>query len=316
VTSQSEPISAIIPTLGRPKLLNLCLESLSRQTVPVSEVIVVHCGDDDATQTLAEDFRWRQRGMIVRYFHYEERNCAQQRNFAVQQASHENLLLVDDDIEVDSDWTEELFRPIWSDPAVAATMGNVVNQPMGSPTLLWRIYRMLLHGRRKGLEPGRVVGAALPNGFPVNAQEPIASEWIGGGASAVRRTAFSSAGGFAPFFTGSSPGEDLDLGYRLSRKWEIYYIPTARCVHHQSPSGRESTTRHQYLSMRSRFGILTATMRKSRFVALGHIALWAFVQGVSEIAAIRRGMLRTDLLSAWSGRARGFLSCLRWVPGH
>lgn len=317
VTAQtSKAISVIIPTLGRPELLNVCLEGLSKQTVPVTDVIVVHCGDDAATRILTDDLRWRQRGMTVRYFHHEERNCAKQRNFAVQHAAHENLLLIDDDIEVEPDWAEELFRPIWSDPLVVATMGNLVNHPMASPTLLWRIYRILLHGRRKGLEPGRMVGAALPNGFPVNAQEPIASEWIAGGASAIRRTAFTSAGGFAPFFDGSSPGEDLDLGYRLSRNSKVYYIPTARCVHHQSSSGRESTNRHQYLSMRSRFGILTATMGKSRVVALGHIGLWAFVQCMSEIAQIRRGMLRTDLLRAWSGRARGFLSCLRWVPGH
>jgi len=61
---------------------------------------------------------------------------------------------------------------------------------------------------------------------------------------------------------------------------------------------------------------LTATMGKSRVVALGHIGLWAFVQCLSEIAGLRRGMLRPDLFRAWLGRARGFLSCLRWVPGH
>ena len=311
-----EPISAIIATLGRPELLNLCLESLSRQTVPVTEVIVVHCGEDAGTETLVNDLRWRQLGMTARYFHYQERNCAKQRNFAVQQASYQNLLLVDDDIEVEPEWTAELFKPIWSDSEVAATMGNLVNQPMASPTFLWRVYRMLLHGRRKGLEPGRLVGAALPNGFPVNARDPIACEWIGGGASAVRREYFTSVGGFASFFAGSSPGEDLDLGYRLSRKLKTYYIPSARCVHHQAPSGREPTDHHQYLSMRCRFGILTATMRKRRIVALGHIGLWALVQGLSEIAQIRRGMPRSELVKAWLGRARGLLSCLRWVPGH
>jgi len=254
--------------------------------------------------------------MTARYFHYEERNCARQRNFAIEQAAYENLLLVDDDIEVEPEWAEELFKPIWSDGSVAATMGRLVNQPMASPTFLWRLYRMLLHGRSRGLEPGRMVGAALPNGFPVNAEKPIACEWIGGGASAVRRKAFIAAGGFASFFTGSSPGEDLDLGYRLSRQWKVYYIPSARCVHHQAASGRETTDHHQYLSMRFRFGILTATMGKNRIVALGHIGLWAFVQCLSEIAGLRRGMLHPDLFRAWLGRARGFLSCVRWVPGH
>jgi len=278
--------------------------------VPVSEVVVVHCGDDAETLEVTNDARWSKAGMHVRYFHYPERNCARQRNFAIERATHDNLLLIDDDIEVDSHWAEELFHPIWTDPTVGATMGNLVNQPMATPTFFWRIYRVIMHGRVKGFEPGRLVGAALPNGFPTAAQQPIPCEWIGGGASALRREAFQSVGGFASFFAGSSPGEDLDLGYRISRTWKVYYVPSARCIHHQAPSGREQSDQHQYLSMRSRFGILTITMGKNRYVALGHIGLWAMVQCLSEVASLRHGLLRPDLPRAWSGRLRGFLSCV------
>ena len=308
--SDTRPVSAIIATVGRPELLKVCLESLARQTAPVSEVVVVHCGDDAETAAVTTEPRWREAGLEVRYFHHPERNCAQQRNFGIQQAQHDNLLLVDDDIEVDPRWTERLFKPIWSDTRVGATMGRLVNQPMATPTLFWRIYRIVLHGRRKGYEPGRLIGAALPNGFPTTAEEPIACEWIGGGASALRREAFESVGGFAPFFEGSSPGEDLDLGYRLSRRWQVYYVPAARCIHHQAPSGREASDRQQYLSMRSRFGILTITMGKKRHVALAHIGLWALVQFLSEVASLRHGVMRADLPLAWSGRLRGFFSCM------
>jgi GT2 family glycosyltransferase len=303
-------ISAIIATVGRPELLRLCLESLAKQTVRISEVVVVHCGDDAETLAVTSDPQWLETGMNVRYFHHQERNCAQQRNFAIERASYDNLLLIDDDVEVDRQWVEELFKPIWNDPRVGATMGSLVNQPMATPTLFWRIYRILLHGRTKGFEPGRLIGAAIPNGFPTTAHEPIPCEWIGGGASAVRREAFESVGGFASFFSGSSPGEDLDLGYRLSRSWKVYYVPSARCIHHQAPSGREELNHYQYLSMRSRFGILTITMGKKRYAALAHTGLWAFVQCLSEIASLRRGVLRPDLPRAWSGRLRGFLSCI------
>jgi GT2 family glycosyltransferase len=306
----TQAISAIIATLGRPEWLSLCLDSLSRQTVPVAEVVVVHCGDDQETPALANNPYWSAAGLNVRYFHYPERNCARQRNFGIQQAQFENLLLVDDDIEVESYWAEELFKPIWTDAKVGATMGRLVNQPMATPTFFWRVYRTVLHGRAKGFQPGRLIGAALPNGFPTSATEPIACEWIGGGASALRREAFESVGGFASFFEGSSPGEDLDLGYRLSRAWKVYYVPSARCIHHQAPSGREASDQHQYLSMRSRFGILTFTMGKKRSAALAHIALWALVQCLSEIASLRHGVVRSDLPRAWSGRLRGFFSCL------
>jgi GT2 family glycosyltransferase len=314
MTPSPKPISAIIATVGRPELLRRCLESLAKQTVRISEVVVVHCGSDAETMEVTKDERWAQAGMDVRYFHHDERNCAQQRNFGIERAKYGDLLLIDDDVEVDPHWVEELFGPIWTDSAVGATMGNLINQPMATPTLFWRIYRIVMHGRSRGFEPGRLVGAALPNGFPTTAQQPIPCEWIGGGASALRRDAFESVGGFASFFAGSSPGEDLDLGYRLSRKWKVYYVPSAKCIHHQSPSGREESDQHQYLSMRSRFGILTITMGKSRYTALGHIALWALVQGLSEVASLRHGVLRSDLPRAWSGRLKGFLSCISWSP--
>lgn len=299
-------ISAIIATVGRPEMLRRCLDSLAKQTVPISEAVVVHCGDDAETRTLADD-PWP---FAVRYFHHPERNCARQRNFAIANAKYCDLLLVDDDVEVDPYWVEELFKPIWAEPTVGATMGRLVNQPMASPTFFWRVYRVLLHGRVKGFEPGKLVGAALPNGFPTTAGEPVPCEWIGGGASALRREAFESVGGFASFFTGSSPGEDLDLGYRLSRKWKVFYVPAAKCVHHQAASGREQSDQHQYLSMRARFGILTITMGKSRYAALGHIGLWALVQFLSELASLRHGLSRPDLPRAWAGRLRGFFSCV------
>jgi len=304
-----QAISAIIATVGRPELLRLCLDSLTKQTVPVAEVVVVHCGDDEATPALTKETCWSNAGLSVRYFHYPERNCAAQRNFAVSHATYDNLLLIDDDVEVDAHWAEELFKPIWNDQKVGATMGRLINQPLATPTFFWRIYRRLLHGE-KGFEPGRLVGAALPNGFPTTARELIPCEWIGGGASALRREAFESVGGFASFFAGSSPGEDLDLGYRLSRSWKVYYVPSAECVHHQAPGGREGSDQHQYLSMRSRFGILTITMGKGRVKGLAHIGLWALVQFLSELASLRHGLLRPDLPRAWAGRLRGFLSCV------
>src|SRR6185369_6875526 len=156
--TKQRSISAIIPTLGRPEPLSHCLESLVNQTVPISEAVVVHCGDDSETEAVTKDPRWTEAGLDVRYFHHQEKNCAQQRNFAIARAKFDNLLLIDDDVEVDPRWVEELFTPIWSDPTVGATMGDVTNESLAQPTLCWRLYRVALHGRLKGFEPGRLVG--------------------------------------------------------------------------------------------------------------------------------------------------------------
>jgi O-antigen biosynthesis protein len=306
-------ISAIIPTVGRPDTLRVCMSSVLRQTTPIAEVIVVHCGDDPETESVTADPRWRAAGLDCRYFRYPERNAAAQRNFAVERAKGEFLLLLDDDVELEPAWTTELFKPIWQDERVGATMGRMTNQRMEEPTLVWRLYRRMLPGDPRRFEPGRLIGAVMPNGFPSAGTTPVPAEWLGAGVTAIRRAAFLSVGGFAPYFCRSSPGEDLDLGYRLSRHWSVLYVPTACCIHHQHPSGRERAGDYQFESMRSRYAILLRAFGKSPAAALAHILYWVAFQSVSEMASLRKG-LRVTLLSAWWGRLRGIVSCVLWRP--
>ncbi len=306
-------ISGIIPTVGRSDMLRLCLESVTRQTVPVAEVIVVHCGADAETRAVTSDPRWGAAGVEVRYFPFAEKNAAAQRNFAIQQARHDNLLLLDDDVELEPAWAESLFAPIWGDRTVGATMGRLVNQPLAPPTALWRAYRRLVASGRVAFEPGRLVGAAVPNGFPITVERPLPSEWLGGGVSAMRRAAFVSVGGFAPYFSGSSPGEDLDLGYRLSRHWRVLFVPAARCLHHEDPRGRSHSRDYQFQSMRARYAIVMRAFGASRAGALAHVMLWMAFQAISEAASLRKGW-SPSLPSAWWGRLRGVASCLTWVP--
>ena len=148
------PISAILATLGRPKVLRLCLESLSKQTVRVSEVLVIHCGDDAETMTVTKDPHWNEVGLDVRYFHYPERNCAQQRNFGVERAKYDNLLLIDDDEEVDGLRPERTF--VLDALRVGGTDARAVEAPSttsGGPLIVALFADYLPYKRRTSLKP-------------------------------------------------------------------------------------------------------------------------------------------------------------------
>lgn len=307
-------ISGIIPTLGRADMLDLCLQTLVQQTVPVAEVLIVHCGDDPETPTVASDPRWKKAGIDCRYFKYPEKNAANQRHFAIKEARYDNLLLLDDDVELEREWVQELFAPIWADSKVGATMGNILNQAMPVPPPIWRLYRRIFFSGALAFEPGRVFGAVVHNAFPLNITKPMPTEWIGGGCSALRREAYESVGGFSSFFTGSSPHEDLDLGYRLSRRWKVLYVPTARCIHHQAPGRREHDSRSQYLSVRSRYAIQVCSIGRSKIAALLHTALWICFQDLSELVGLLRGRAKRGLLRVWLARFRALISCIGWVP--
>ncbi|MBY0493701.1 MAG: glycosyltransferase [Cyanobacteria bacterium] len=306
-------IAVVIATIGRAGALRVCLDSLAKQTMRPAEIVVVHSGSDPETRALCEE-DWASRGLHVEYFAYPHKSAALQRDFAVRRTRQPLIMFADDDMEFERDWVEQLLRELIKEPGIGATMGRIMNQTIAVPTALWRFYRRLVASAARGFVPGAVIGALVPNGFPEDAAAPIPAEWVGGCITLLRKDAYLSVNGFAPHFRGSSPGEDVDLGYRISRRWKVYYVPSARCLHHQSRSGRENIGRHQYLSMRSRFAFCRASAGMGTLRSLWHITLWALFQTASELSQIRRGRLRRDFLAAIGGRIRGAWSCAGWDP--
>lgn len=307
-------IAVVIATIGRARALKVCLDSLVAQTVRAAEVLVVHSGSDPDTRALCEQDYWALRGLAVHYFAYPQKSAALQRDFAVRRTRHPLVMFADDDMEFEPDWIESLLRVLMNAPTTGATMGRILNQTSAVPTGLWRVYRRLVASPARAVVPGAVIGALVPNGFPADALEPIPAEWVGGCITLMRKDAYLSVNGFAPHFRGSSPGEDVDLGYRISRRWKVYYVPTARCLHHQSPCGRENIGRHQYLSMRSRYAFCRASAGMGAGPALLQTLVWALFQTASELGQLRRGRLRRDFPDACWGRIRGAWSCIGWSP--
>jgi len=309
----TDGIAVVIATIGRADALALCLDTLARQTVLPAEIMVVHSGSDPETRALCEQ-NWPARGLNVTYFAYPQKSAALQRDFAVRRTRQPLIMFSDDDMEFEPEWIAGLLRELLREPGIGAAMGRVLNQEMAAPTPLWRLYRRLVARARRGFTPGAVVGALVPNGFPRDAAAPIPAEWLAGCVTLLRRDAYLSVNGFAPHFRGSSPGEDLDLGYRMSRRWKVVYVPAARCLHHQSPLGRENIARHQYLSMRSRYAFCRASAGMGVLRSFGQITLWAMFQTASELGQLRHGRVRKDLLAACWGRVRGAYSCVGWDP--
>jgi GT2 family glycosyltransferase len=308
----SADIAAVVPTLGRPAPLGACLRTLAAQTVRPAAVLVVHSGDDAETRIVCERAaaEWN---LPVTYYRSSFRGAAFQRHLAIASTSLPLVLLAEDDIEFEPDWIESLRRVLDSDASIGAVMGQMVNQPFRSAPGVWPLYRRLVAPLRAN-RPGAVIGALLTNGFPAGAMSPAPSEWLGGGVTLMKRDAYFSVGGFAQHYRDSSPGEDVELGYRLSRCWKILYVPAARCFHRQVTTGRDTVGHHQYMSMRSRFAFCRATSLLGTAGGFLHIALWATFQTAAELGQLRHGRLPATFFEATWGRLRGAWSCIGWNP--
>lgn len=86
-------VSVIIPVYNRFELLKYSVESVLRQTLPVSEVILVDDGSIDGTSErlpryIRENSRWRER---VRYFHQENQGQSAATNRGIAEARCEWL---------------------------------------------------------------------------------------------------------------------------------------------------------------------------------------------------------------------------------
>jgi glycosyltransferase involved in cell wall biosynthesis len=123
----STSISVIVPTRDRPRLLERCLDALVRQEGPALEIVVVDDGSFDAAAVRSVAGK-HPRARIVRI---ERRGPAAARNAGVRAASHEIVLLTDDDCIPDPTWALALATSVKAGGA-GAVGGRTVPLPGAS----------------------------------------------------------------------------------------------------------------------------------------------------------------------------------------
>src|SRR3954454_14594747 len=95
--------SVLIPSYRRPGALQACLAGLAAQRVPPGEVIVVWQADDAETREAAEQCRAALPCPLV-VLHCPEPGVVPAENRALEAATGEVLLLIDDDAIAPADW--------------------------------------------------------------------------------------------------------------------------------------------------------------------------------------------------------------------
>ena len=129
-------ISAIIPTKNRPDDMRLTLKTLLSQSVPVTELIVIDQSEDNRTRVVAsEEFdRATKQGIPVpalRYIHDTSiAGVSQARNRALDIAGCDIWLFLDDDVDIEPVFVEELVKAFKANPEVGGISGVITNYPV------------------------------------------------------------------------------------------------------------------------------------------------------------------------------------------
>jgi len=266
-------VTAMVPTMSRPRELAACFDSLLAGEIVPAEVVVVDASRDDPTAKLVDQAAAKVRAVRFVYERVAPGRPAQ-RNLALGRMSRELLLFLEDDCVYEPAFLKELTRAL-DETGADGACGLITNQPRPSRWvgfLQW-FYRQVRYARRSFYQR---------SGLPTYLYRPAAPapvEVLSGGLCLVRRAALE---GFR-FDERITYFDDDDLSLALVRRGaRLLLWPPARCEHRPAESGRISLPKRarrlileQRLLHRRHFPQSFANVAAFYYSALGAAAMAA-----------------------------------------
>lgn len=288
-------IVLIILTYNQREKTLQCLEYLHNTQVLTFKILVWDNGSRDGTeQAITKNYP-----EVLFHHHNENLGVASGRNAAAQLAIQRyhptHLVFLDNDMQVESGFVDELYKPFEQDSRLGQTQAKLRFQ----------------HDRTRlndggGCQINFVFGKTEPVGFNEvdRGQFDIPKPCIAcGGAMMVRTDVFQKLGGFDETFSPFGP-EDLDFSLRLKNAgYTALYVPKAVAYHEVSHSFSdgysESYARHKSKHWLTFLHRHASPPQKLGFYMLGAPLLFARM-------VIREG--KKGNLRAIRGAVKGFLS--------
>jgi len=225
-------VAVVIPTYERAEDLAACLDSIAAQTYPVRRVSVV----DNSPAASAGALVASRLDTGIDYHHNASGNSGTEaRNRGIRASDGDVVIILDDDVVLEPSYLAEVVRVFEADKTVMGVQGVQTNAPSSSLTNLMR--RVFLDYHRTS-DTCRV-SRSLTGGYPRRLTRPIVAEWLPGFNQAFRRRVLEDEL-FDTRLSGYADGEDMDLSYRVERRWpgSLRITPAARLEHRKSAHSR------------------------------------------------------------------------------
>lgn len=229
--------SFIICTKDRPNDLQKCVESIIRQTILPEELIIVDASKKNICHANQENCE-KILGAKIRFIYItSEPSTTKQRNIGVDSASGDLIFFFDDDVILEHDYHEKtlfVYRQKLNEKigGVRGTIGN--ERAMSLPKLLllrfFMLTRQSVNEKSRFLRSGHYVYISQP-------KEIISVECMPGGVCSYYRKVFNEFR-FDEALNGYALKEDMELSYRVSRKYKLYQTPDAILYHYHSRTSR------------------------------------------------------------------------------
>ncbi len=281
-------VSVIIPTKNRTEDLNCTLDGLLHQTRRPDEIVIV----DQSSSPSSELMRFPI--PLVYIYAPEVSGAAVARNVAMDQATGDIWLFLDDDVILEPQYVEEILAAYT--PKIAGVSGIITNYSV--PPLSRRLFEAIFVRGAFHDDRQRVYWYAEQLRF----DGPQRVRQFGCGVMSFRADVIRNLR-FDPALTGGSLAEDIDFCARLPRGSRLVIAPNARLIHKRSETGRVMA---HWLDQHAQSSSYMRARNWNR--GLGDDLAFAWLQVgyavMASIGAIKRVSL--EPFQAWkTGAARG-----------
>jgi GT2 family glycosyltransferase len=277
------PIVVVIPTKGRPRILEDTLASIAGQTLLPEQVIVSACCTDDIPNT--QPFPLNIETILGPVGSCAQRNVARSRIRADAQL----VLLLDDDVELAPDYVERMVAALQTHVGIGLLGGNVVGEHVTRS-----------EAKRMLAQPHAVNNGTVPQ--PARA--------LYGCNMCVRAHIFRIVD-FDENLRLVGWLEDFDWSVRAGRHGAIMYYPAARLAHLKVNTDRTSGRRFGYAQIINPYYLhRKGTIPEFREVLDRH---W-FRCLASNFAGLIRGDSKIDRRGRLQGNAHAFSDILLGRP--
>ena len=307
-------VSVIIPTKNRMEDIKRCLESISAQTLLPDELVVVDSSDTEELKSWLGTF-CRSRFPVPLDFKYVHAGVelTRARNLGAESSTKDIVIYVDDDVVLDKDCIKEIVYVFDND--LEKRVGIVFCQEIKSVSKKDLISdNKILHCIGQIFATIFFLGGLSDKG-EFKASGNYTS--IDKGGDKIIKTDTPTADIYAfrretcnefrwdEELPGGFYGDDIDLSYMVSRKYQNIYNPRAKMTH--NPYRGMS---NKYVRARMRMEFQYYFFMKNFPQSFKHkFAFWWSISGLLLSSAI--GMILHRDSSSFRGLLRGFINIIR-----
>lgn len=219
-------LDVIIATKERANEVRKCVGSLIRQSFLPTNLIIVDASDKNE---LEERLKKELSNTKIKLKYIKSKpGLTYQRNLGVKNSLSSFVLFLDDDVILNPNYIQEVINVFANDSEIkiGGITGKITNVKRQS--LVSKIIRKLFFLAEQ--KTGEVKNSWANNMIVPDIDTPIKVGWLSGCNQCYRKDVFQTYI-FDENLISYSYMEDVDFSYRVSRLYNLFYIPQATLIH-------------------------------------------------------------------------------------